>query len=621
MRTKRTRVGLALLIGVLVGPVLFGADLARGKKLMQIGDYAAALAELAKADPTNAEARLLTARCFAQCTFILQMPGPVNVGRTNRDRALYQLGVLLKLGKEGERRFLEAISAGDKLSPIAVDCAGRNKIAAAAPAVAEVLGRKETTEKTARAAVTALEQIGGEHAANAIKKQMEQETDPRRKNWFRGKYVNCLGEEALLTLARTSKDPLLLRQLSAGYAGQRPIRVLLTLARRTDVEENVRSNIVSALGRNMAKTDPDGFRKLLDELVRDASETVRWAAIQQMARVAPDKAIEPLVAALADKKRAYLAVQRLVGAKSAAAIEPLMKVLEDKCHPKRHAAWRLSRDRVFSALLASGIRGDQLVQAVRLMLRPDPAVRRFGRPPRHRPELPFRLPKEELPHMIAELLKDPDKAVRHAAARGIGRMAEDDAIKTAIGLVNDKDDEIQRQAGNVILGRIRSGRLDADKLALLLKTKSRYVVQGAARLLAAKPAKDAVEPMLALLKDPNRAGYAMRELTGFFSAMPDPRAVAPLVAAILRERGTGQPEALAATLKKCAKDLPDAAMRVALGLASKSEPIRRRAISALKALGEPSASGVLLEAKEKTKSVFEKRLIQSAVDALLRRKE
>ena len=618
----KKRIGLTVLGWLALIGAAWCADLTKAKRLLQIGDSAGALAELhglAQAQPEHAEARLLIARAFAQCPFDLQMPGTVAVGRSNRERALYQLGILAKLGPAGQKLLLDSIAGGGKLAPLAMSAAGTEKLSAAVVPLGRVLDRKTLDAGTANTAISALVQIGGPRAAAVIKKMLDRETDKRRRRWLAARYLGCLAEKDLVKLAQTCQDGAVLQELAYRRSGV-PDAAWVALARRRGLEPSQRRRALDRLSR-MAEAQPAAYVGLLEELLKDPSDDVRWAATERLARAAPPKAIGPLVAALATRKRAGHALTALRNMKSQAVVAPMMKVLEQKCDLKKSRSWHVNRGQVYQVIVGSGADGEVLLRAVRLMLTPDPSQTGAYRPPHGRPRLHLpRLPSDKLARVVAALVKDTDPNVRHAAARALTDLEPKAALDSAFKLCRDKDAEVRRYAERAILHHARAGHVAPARLGALLNSDDGYVLRTTAQMLAVKPDKAVRNEMLALLKDGKRSPHAMGELARFFAALPDPRAADPLAAALLSERPPAPVDALATALKTCAKDLPAAARRVAGGLKHKSSLVRRNAITALGVLGDPSVLPDLVDAAGSVQSSAEKRLIKEAMRALTRKK-
>ena len=223
MLSKRMMVA-AVVVLVACSAVL-GADLGKARKLLAIGDYAAALAELdaaVKVDPENVDARLLMARVFAECAIELKMPGQIEVGRSNRERATYQLDILVKLGKKGKGALLKAIEGGDaKLAPIAIQVAGKNRLAEAVGPMVKLLKGGKAGAPLVSTALYALAQIKTREAVDAIRQRLDKEKDPQAHRRLAAMYVGCLDDDALLKLAGKTKDPDVLQQLAYRRDGRR----------------------------------------------------------------------------------------------------------------------------------------------------------------------------------------------------------------------------------------------------------------------------------------------------------------------------------------------------------------------------------------------------------------
>ena len=634
------------------------ADLEKAKKLLRIGDYAAALVELhelVQADPENPELRFLMAKTFGECAYELKMPGTVTIGQSNADRAGYELGILLKLGEPGKKLFLGAIEGPDnRLASLAIQVANREKLADAVAPLTRLLEREGTDRSLTLSAIPVLVQLAGPRAADtvikvlerdaadqniltvclnglgplrapgaadAIKKLVDKEADEGRRRWLLSFYLNSLDEPGLLKLAETTTDPLVLQQFGFGFPRRVPESVWTILAKRTDLDASRRREALGRLSR-VKESDKKAYSALLLSLLEDKSPDMVWAAAEQLASLEPDRAVKPLVAALADKKNAGEALRLLGEIKSKDAVEPLLRVLEDRTDPKKYKNWVVNRDQVYWTLTRLGAEGPLLVRAVRLMFEPDPALADSGtlRPPRRTFDLPH-VPRERLAPVLADLLADPNVDLRRAAARQLSNLETKEAPELSLKALEDKDQDVRRLAERVVLQHARNGFIKPEKLLPLLNSEDTWVLQNAISILAAQPDKGASQSMLDLLKDEKRAPSLFRELLTFFAAIPDERAVQPIVSAVLNEQQPAPAEQAAAALKKCAaKNLPAVAKQIARGLASAQSHIRTNSAVVLKLLGDESVLPDLVIAKDKAQSPYERRIFDDAIRALAEQK-
>ena len=620
--SRSVRLWFVLVCSVLAVSVpAVAADLTRAKQLVQIGDYAQAvglLHELAVKDPMNVEVRLLMARAFAACEVDLKMPGKVDVGQSNGDRALYQLRILAKLGEVGQKRLIGEISGGGNLALPAVRAAASARLEAAVPAISATLEKRHADTRFVSAAESALQRIGGSKAAKALRKQIGREKDPRRALRLAEAYLRSLDGAALVEFARTSKDEPILGRL-ASFCPDVPAAPLFALAGRTDLPARFRLMAIHGL-RRAAKADDPEQRKLLATLCTDKSDEVRWLATQRLAAVAPDEAVKPVIAAMKEKDHSYTALQMVREMKGEALVDELAKVIEELSDKEKRKNWKVDRDAVFRALIAAGADRPTLTRIVRQMVRTDfEHAASPERLPLHA-KLPD-LPREHFVAVVKELLGDKELIVRGAAIRALrasSDVSDATSLELAKSVLNDKEAHIRRTAAHIILNVARRDKDATKDLILLLKSDESYIFASAIQILAKRREKAATKPMLKLFDNEDLAREVRDALTDFFAAVPDKAAVEPLLAELRREQPRVSVRRLAPAIKACAKGGLAAATanEIAKSLKSKCANVRVNAATALRVLGHKCVLDALVRAEPAATSPTERQTIRRAIDTL-----
>lgn len=664
---------IAVLVLAASAAVAQAGDLDKARKLADIGDYAAAvvqLGELASADPANAQVRLLLATCFAKCEYELQLSGPVSLGRANTDRAMYQLGILAGLGKDGTDALIGAIGdKDDRLALPAIRTAGKVKLAAAVDALIAELDRPEPPPKPATgagapfrpgfpaadptvaprqmprrmaAAVEALAQIGGNRGAAAILKRVATQPEEQRDVWLLTQYAACAegpqaaatirslianskargvlialylrvsDEAALVKAAQTEQDKDILAAMCNNT--QSPQAALEALARRTELPDRDRTAAINGLSYARAsgsKYDPKSMTVCLSELTNDPSGEVRWTAIDRLAYLDPEKAVPGLLVALGDRTHAGQALSKLSEMKSPAAIAPLMTVLEEMTDANELVKYKVNPDSVFAALMACGVQGETLYKAVKLKMTGPTGASQFSR---NMPDLP----RDVLPGIIDKLLGESDVNLRRMAMARVGSLDPKDRLTEVCKVLTDKDLEVRRQAGEQLLVLVNNNEAKPSQVAVLMESDVPELAQRAAELLARVGDASVTDAFLKLLKDRQRGYNVFRYAGAFFARHPDARAVGPLIEAVLDVRcdseGWGL-DNIAKAIKGGATDLPAAAKAVAKGLESQHPEVRTSAAKALRLFGDKSVLPQLQDAAGRAQVGTSERV---AIDAAIR---
>jgi HEAT repeat protein len=596
------------------------AELEKVKALMKIGDYAAAVSQLGsavQADPTHVEARLLMARAFAESPAQLSMPGNVAVGQNNLDRAAYQLGIVLQLGDKGQAAVFELIRPGnDKLTPLAIRVVGQRRVAAAAAPLTKMLEHPDTPQEQAQSLIWALAALRTEDAAKAVLKHYNQQKDANERRRLAHQVVDALDEAGRAKLAESTEDPLLLNRL-VQIGGAEAEAVQLALLKRADLDEKLRLQALRRLAV-AHRAEKAKLAGLMRGFVKDPSEAVRTGAILELAKAEPETSGKLLIDLLASKKRdsvqeAFRALRELP---VAAKVETLLKLLQAKNDPERYQDWPLvRRDDVYGELIRSDIDEKTLLRVVQLMLQPDPSQ------PKERGGRAVKIPwmkREQFAVVLPMLAKHEDVTVRAQVFQYLISQAHEEAIPLALEAVRDPDKSVSTAAGRALLMFERRGKIPAEKLVPVIECKDTWVQQSVIRLLTQKAAETAAEPMLALLKDKERAAPVMAELAGYFKEHPSEDAAAAFFAAIILEKPPAPVDTLAAALAKCVPNKADTAKDMAMALKHKSSAVRGNAARALMALGEAVILPELEEAARKATG-HERRIIDFAIKDLTKK--
>ncbi|MCG3181067.1 MAG: hypothetical protein BIFFINMI_03436 [Phycisphaerae bacterium] len=651
-------------------------ELVDATKLMEIGDHAAALVKLdaaVRANPTNGQVRLLMARCFADCRFNLELVGAARVGVNNAERAMYELGILANLGKEGTDLLIRTISDPDaRLARLAITTVANIRLASAVEALADVVDREARSKEwtaawqkqayfgwtttppgappVAVAAVEALSKIGGERAGAAILGHVTTRPDEPQDVWLAGKYVPCVapaeagatirrlidvaGERAKPTLrsmylsvldaegmtraCREEKDAALLRMMCSN--GNIPQAGLQALALRTDLPEADRLSAINLLrwGVQLAagvKRDRQLMVECMVALTQDKSEAIRWTAACQLADLDVPKAVPQLVASLTGD-HAREAIYKLKESKCPAALQPLLVVLADMTDADKQARYKTNAEAVFDAAVASGAEGETLYQAVKLLM-----TAAGSNTTDLRGRVPVgSLPSSALPTIIDRLLAENDVNFRRAGAWRLGALPPAERVARAERAMLDKDPEVHRSACQQMLGLVQSGQAECSRIAVLLQSDDEGLFKQTASVLAEKGDKAVADAFLTLTRDPKRASSVMSSILAYFARNPDSRAVGYLTGVILDENfiwDRSFMEVAAKGVKGGATDLPAAAKTIAQGLTSKSSRVRDHVAIALRVIGDKSVLEQLQEAARKADPrSAERKTIQDAIRAL-----
>jgi len=239
-------------------------------------------------------------------------------------------------------------------------------------------------------------------------------------------------------------------------------------------------------------------------------------ATDQVLRQLGAAAVEPLVAALGDRDGHVRcsAAQRLGATRSARAVAPLIAALKDQ-------DWRVCE----AAIEALGQIGDEraVEPLITCLCDPDSA--------RCKAAAARVLGRRGDPRVVGPLiatLKDADGSVRRAAAEALGQIGDAPAVEPLVAALKDRDGHVRRAAAESL-----------DRLGWKPASSGNEVAHSVAKEdwdKCVQIGAPAVEPLLAILKDTDWTPLwaAAAESLG---KIGDPRAVEPLVAILVGEKG------------------------------------------------------------------------------------
>lgn len=654
---------LAALIPLLAGcsePPTAGPSLADAKRLVEIGAYAQALPilrDLAEAEPENVEVRLLMARSFAECGLALEVPGLQSVGKSNAERAIYQLQVVAKLGDAGKAALREAIADVDSpLALPAIEAAGAAGTKGLTDVIGAYLKRCDQGGGSEKKVIEALVKIGGNEAADVIKELMKNTFDRRRKSDLAGKCASCYDPEGLIKQAGETTDQGLLNAIVQRARRTRVAEEVLTVVTERDFSgskslERVKGSATSelqqvapekvlkplvelcvgaseAVVRNnlerirraldtIADRNSKRYVELLEELSKAKAPAVRQHAASRLVEVAPEKAVAPLCVALKTPEESSKVLAMLRRTKSRKALPALLELMEAKSDPKRTEKWPVQRWDVCCAIIECQANGEELVRTLRLLEKPHPTERR------RRSELEsfFNLVKEKntkgLEEFVAVLLVDKEENYRrYGAALGLPRVLMAGRVRLALNATHNADSTIRMCALQVIRDGDLVEAIKIDELAKLLDSEHKDVMREAANLLSRKPPEVVSKHLFDLLKDSKRAKYVMPELATFFEKSPDKRAADAFVWEIVSSAPTASIDTLAKAVKACSADLTASAKEIARALQDESLSVRINAAKALEVLKDKAVLPDLYKALGKTTSSREKNLLSRLIRTL-----
>lgn len=223
-----------------------------------------------------------------------------------------------------------------------------------------------------------------------------------------------------------------------------------------------------------ANRDVPGLIKALG-YQKDTYGVMRRTAAETLGAIGDPRAVEPLIAALADERVRITAIEALGTIGDPRAVDPLVSTLNDPERYRREAAAK-----------ALGTIGD--------------------------------------PRAIEPLIAVVKNGVSFAAARAIIEIDDPRAVEPFIAMLGERDQNV-REVAIEVLGALHDSRA-VEPLIAVLKGETYALHPPAAKALGALGDPRAIEPLIACLK--RHDGYAAEAL----GAIGDPRAVEPLLAAL-----------------------------------------------------------------------------------------
>ena len=374
--------------------------------------------------------------------------------------------------------------------------------------------------------------------------------------------------------------------------------------------QDARNTLTATLGKlkNEKYKDNPECIAALEAATKHSDKVINWPATQTLYYLAPERAFEPLVAALKDRGHGLYQIARL---KTPKAVKLLFEILEAECDPNTSEKWQVSRNDVIRALIRSTASANDLIRAIHLTEKPG---RGHGFKIIWKQMVESR-PKKDLEEVIVSLLAGKHTRLRREAARRLYTLPIETRMKLAAELINDSDAQVRSSMLYIILEGNRLGLVKPDVFIQMLSSNDGNIAGEVAKVIGKNPVEAAREPMVKLLYDTGRSRNAMYALVAFFKKIPDKRA-APIFE---REIVSGSPRAtvkmLVDVLKLCSDDLPKSAKTVARSLRSRSAWVRDRTIKALELLSQKAVVPDIVAALKHGPSVADR----DRLNRLLRR--
>jgi len=393
----------------------------------------------------------------------------------------------------------------------------------------------------------------------------------------------------------TPPDPIRARRDSAGWEHRRQALRYLT-----------------EMFKYRKGKDTAQFIAAVEAATKHPDKAINWPATQALYRLAPEKAFEPLAAALKSRGQGLYQIAEL---KTPKATKLLFEILETKSDRSKLKKWKVPRNDVARALVRSTASVADLIRAIHLTetLVPQPGCS-YGFPGFWK-EMKARRPKKELEHVALSLLAEKNVRLRRYGVHGLRILPMESRLKHALELLNDPDKIIRSRMWYIILEGKRLGLMTPEMFIPLLSHSDQNIVRHVAKVVSKKPVEAAREPMVKLLYDTKRSRYAMHGLAAFFKKIPDKRAAPIFEREIISGRPVATVEMLVGALKICSDDLPKSARTIVKALRSRSAWVRDRTIRALELLDQKAVVPDIVEALKFIRSRGEKKKL----DRLIRR--
>jgi hypothetical protein len=618
---------VAAMVAALAGAAAAG-EIEQARSFVKIGDYANAVLVLHKLtlrEPANVTARQLLARAFVESPHELHL-ADIRVGSSNRDRAVYQLEILAKLGEEGRTGLVACIAdGGSKLAPLAVEVAGTRRVGEALDAIV-AFGQTEEPPQKGHAtplSATALARIGGQRAVAALRAMLDAGPHERFRAGVIGAYVDAVDADGLLRLARESRAEDVIARVVKDKE-QHAAPVYAAILGRDDLSAPLRA---AAMGRLAAAKDW-AAEKRADVIFaatrgKDAA-TLRSPAIDALRTLDRDKAAELAVAELEAPNGGKINpkhVELLAAGGGQGVTDLLLRILEEKTNRDTYARWAsIDRRVVWKTLGLRGVKGAELVRAAKLMVKPE--FRAKGRPTRGEALstwINYRsgLSKKAQAILVAHLVKDDDPGVRLQALYACRSLPGKVGVRHAQALADDKDEKVRRLAGEMLMNYAGEGLLQgAEIMAIVESTRGYRLSPVLKNLVRQKRKADAPLFLKILERDDRTSHYIARPAADYFRAVPDPRAAEPLMKLLTdkQQLHSGDIPVVAAALRACANDRAELTEKVLAGLKSDESSVRQTSAIALRHLGDKSCLAALGRAAKAEKSHH----VRSEIDRTIR---
>lgn len=636
------------LVLVLAGGQVCADEIEKAKAFIKIADYANAVAvlhKLAQQQPTNIEVRYLMAKAFAECPQQLLLPGSISVGRSNEQRATYQLKIMTKIGPKGRLRLIKMIGKeSPRLVTHAVKIAGEEKMTDAIEAIVAFTRRTDgaPNEWFASRGAAALSRIGGAKAAGAIHKMIGGDFNrsvnfnsgvnlgrgraPRRNILLVDLYLRALDDAELIKLASEEKDAKLLHRLLR--LKEAPANVHVAVFSRRELPMSLRLSAMRQLPSNKAKAVRGLAATVVKVIEKDpAAATLRPIIASRIQSWAPEQAADLAEAALRRGRPARhdgSMLRILAAAKGDSATNLLMDMLKAKCDSKRYERWQVSRQVVWTALRQK-LSDDALVEAALLMAQPTPKWRSPSSYFAHWIKRESGLSAPLRTRVLERLSGSADVEERRCAVYGLASLPDKPAIKHYWSLAGDDDEKIRKHATAGLVNMGIKGALTPEEL---LKIVAQVQPQHVSRLLKAlvrRPKKEYTDVFIAALKDAvnpkTEVSYRTSQANGetlaaaveFFDAFPDQRATDLFTSTFFRSSSINIQDRLAKAVRKCSTDLKPVRKRLVDGLSHENVIVRRKCAIALRTLGDASVIPALAKAARRATNTSERAEFDAAI--------
>jgi HEAT repeat protein len=338
---------------------------------------------------------------------------------------------------------------------------------------------------------------------------------------------------------------------------------------------------------------------LLEALAGD-DVFVRRVAVRALGPLGDSRAVEPLISVLANTKSAILrgeAAEALGQIGGDQAILALVSVLHGKSSvvstsaavALKNLGWQPGKNAMAAAYWASTGAWDQCIELGELSIEPLAAI--LADPSGTCPEATLvavvqtlgQIGGEGVLQPLSAALKDDYTEVRRAVVLALESLGGEQAVELLVGALEDRNLEM-RQIVIAALGRLGGPRAIAALISRLDSPSDGWGVNAEMALLSI--GRPTAEALIAALGDTNLSIQARLGAAVVLGQLGDPRAVAPLAAA-LEDLGAYYPRSILRALEG-AHDLRALEPLVGI-LGPHTKELRRKAAHLLGELGDPQA--------------------------------